>query len=418
MKVPKQSQGSGWWWGVLAVATVAGLIGVWGVRARTGAGVDPERLWKEAEAEFLNGHYDRAQTALDQIARLRKPTPYDWILKSQMAMVRGQNDEALAALAKVPDDHKMGAQARLLAGQLEIRRNRARKADELFHQAIKISPSLVQAHRELIYMYGVLLRRDALSAEFQALSKLAPMTFDNVFHWCLTRNTVWEPSENTPLLQSFVDNDPDDRWSRLALAENLRQINKRGEAKRVLDSLPESDPDAIVIRVRLALDLGDDRKAEELLAKGPSDHAELARMRGRIALAHRDGPAAVEQFRAAYKADPDHRDGVFGLGQALTLVGDRDAAEPYLKAARDYDALGTLMIRAATEEGRKDPSLVRALGAACEKIHRLPEARAWYQVAIEANPLDAEAQKALFRLNASDPDKPGATAKPISPSGR
>jgi hypothetical protein len=42
--------------------------------------------------------------------------------------------------------------------------------------------------------------------------------------------------------------------------------------------------------------------------------------------------------------------------------------------------------------------LLRALGAACEKIHRLPEARAWYRLAIDANPLDTEAQKALFRL--------------------
>jgi hypothetical protein len=41
---------------------------------------------------------------------------------------------------------------------------------------------------------------------------------------------------------------------------------------------------------------------------------------------------------------------------------------------------------------------MRALGAACEAVHRLPEARAWYNLAVQANALDAEAQKALYRL--------------------
>ena len=41
---------------------------------------------------------------------------------------------------------------------------------------------------------------------------------------CLTRNTVWEPHERVGVLRRFVAADPDDRWSRVALAETLRQI--------------------------------------------------------------------------------------------------------------------------------------------------------------------------------------------------
>jgi Flp pilus assembly protein TadD len=56
------------------------------------------------------------------------------------------------------------------------------------------------------------------------------------------------------------------------------------------------------------------------------------------------------------------------------------------------------MQRAALAEARKDPKLLRALGAACGAVHRLPEARAWFKLAIALDPLDNEAQQALFRL--------------------
>ena len=166
----------------------------------------------------------------------------------------------------------------------------------------------------------------------------------------------------------------------------------------MLSVLPESDPDARAVRARIALDRGDDRAVEAILAGGPADHPELARLRGRFALAHRDGPAAVRHFRAAYAAEPDDRDTVFGLGTALALVGDRAAAAPFLRDSKAYDTLGALMTRAANPANHKDPALLRALGAACEAVHRLPEARAWYDLAVQTNPVDEEAQKALYRL--------------------
>jgi predicted Zn-dependent protease len=224
------------------------------------------------------------------------------------------------------------------------------------------------------------------------------MTFDNVFHWCLTRTTVWEPHERAEDLRKFVAADPDDRWSRVTFAETLRQTGRREEAERVISNLPESDLEARALRARIALDRGDDRAVVAILAAGPPDHAELNRLRGWFALAHHDGPAAVRHFRAAYAAEPDDRNTVFGLGSAFALVGDHAAAEPFLRDAKAYDTLGALLTRAANPANRNDVALMRALGAACEAVHRLPEARAWYQLAVQANPLDEEAQKALFRI--------------------
>ena len=140
----------------------------------------------------------------------------------------------------------------------------------------------------------------------------------------------------------------------------------------MLSVLPASDPDARAVRARIALDRGDDRAAETILAEGPADHAELARLRGQFALAHGDGPAAVRHFRAAYAALPDDRYIVFGLGTALAFVGDHAAAAPFLRDSKAYDTLGALLTRAANPASHNDAGLMRALGAACESVHRLP----------------------------------------------
>jgi tetratricopeptide (TPR) repeat protein len=368
-----------------------------------------DQIWRNAEVDLQNEHIDKAEAAVAKLAHLRSPTPNDWMLRAQVAMARSRTDEALADLAKVPDDDPLGAQARLMAGQLELRRYRTRSAEALFHEAIRIDPKIVQARKELIYIYGVQLRRKELAAQFLALSQLVPLTFDNAFHWCLTRNTMWEPLELTRMMERFLKADPDDRWSRLSLAESQRQLHHLDEADKAVAALPDSDSDALAIRVRVALDRNDERAAEALLAKAPKDHAELARLAGRLALAHGDATAAVRFLRAAYRAEPDNRDILVALANALALAGDPEAGK-IRTASRNHDVLGTLMQRASINANRRDPKLLRQLGAACEAIQRLPEARTWYNLAIGLDPLDKEAQQALFRLNATLSSRPPSKA--------
>ena len=380
-------------WVAVAVIVGTGALGAWGAWSRSGA--DPERIRQETAADLGAGRYEHAAAAL---ARLSDLTPGDYFVKAQVAKALRHPDEALAALAMIPDNDPVAPRARLLAGQIELRRDRVRRAAAALLAAVALDPTLVQAHRTLVYINGILLRRRELNEHFHALARLAPLTFHEVFSWCLTRNTVWEPHELARGLRRFVAADPDDGWSRVALAETLRQIGRRDEAADVLAVLPESDPDARVVRARMALDRGNDRVAEAILAGGPADHPELARLRGQFALAHGNAPAAVRHFHAAYATLPDDRDTVFGLGTALALVGDHAAAAPFLRDAKAYDTLGALLTRAANPASKHDPALMRALGAACEAGHRLAEARAWYNLAVQSNPLDAEAQKALYRL--------------------
>ncbi len=389
-----------WTWIAAIVGLVAVVAGGWLFKLRKVE--DPDVVWREAEAYLKAERVDLAEAVANRLARLRAPTPLDNMLWAQIQIAHGRGDEAIERLMQVPDDYQAAAQARLLAGQVELRRHRARFAEHFFRKAIRLDPKLVTAHKELIYIFGFQLRRAELNGEFLALSQVTDLTFDNVFHWCLMRTALWEPSTALQELLLFVEADPEDRWSRLAIADNYRRQGLMDEADNVIAPLPDSDPDALAIRVMLAIDRHDEEKAEQLLASGPDDHPTLARMRGRLALAHRNGPGAVRWFRLAYVNAPDDRDALLGLVNALTMVGDDKTAAPLREIAKNFELVNSLVQRAAMASERGNAKLLRDLGAACAAAGRDPEARGWYRLAIARDPLDIESQRALFQIENRD----------------
>jgi tetratricopeptide (TPR) repeat protein len=285
-------------------------------------------------------------------------------------------------------------------GDDELRRHRLRAAKEAFDRARQLDPALPQARLGLIWIHALRMERAAALDEFSALAALRPLEFDQVLLWTELRTSSWDPQRVTAQLEQLLEADPGDRGIRLALAEGLRRLGRPAEAARVLAVLAESDPAAGAARARLAMERGDLAEAEAIVAHGPADHAELAAVRGQLALARRDGPGAAAQFRRALEAQSDDRACLNGLAQALRLAGQNDAAEPLLKAVQRHDKLIALVRRAAEIIGREvpDPELLRNLGAACEALQLSPEARAWYRLAVASDPTNAEAHMGLYRL--------------------
>ncbi len=380
------------------VALAVGYVGLRAVRRGT---KNPEEIWKQAEADLEKREYGSVDRAIEQLSRLRKPDPLDWFLRGQLAVARHHEDEAIDFLSRVPDGHRAAPRARLLAGQTELRRSRVRYAEGWLIAATRLDPRLVQAHRELIYIYGVQLRRTEFSAEFVTLSQLSNLTFDDAFYWCLLRSYSWQPDKMIGGLERYVEADPADRWSRLALAENYRRMSRSDDALRALSGLPRGEPEVIDLLARIELDRQDVEKAERLVATGPVDNPLLARVRGRFALARRDAKSAQGHFRIALEADPLSREALFGLTAALQLSGDPKAAEPYRRVAANLDRLVSLVQRALALNEQKDANLMRQFGAACAALELNDMASTWYKLAIASDPLDSDSQQALYRLTHS-----------------
>lgn len=379
--------------GLLAAGLATGLsVAVWWRP-------DPVAVYEQTLGALEAGRFEEAEAGLGWLGRLRAPTVLDWGVRARVAIARGRTDDALAALAQIPDTHPLSGWAHLRAGQLELRRRRFRKAEAELRRALEREAGLVEARRELVYILGLHLRRRELDEQFRRLSEQATLTAHEVWVWCMSRDLVWwTPGEHSVILEDALRDDPEDSWSRLALAESHHRQGQYAAAEAVLKPLPLSDPDARAARAGLALESQDPEAAAALLADGPEGHPGLAGLRGRLALARGDGPAAVRHLQRAWTAEPDRRSALADLGHAWLLAGDFEKGQPYLAAAARVDALNNLLLGAELRTGKADPDLWHRLGAACEAAGRHSQARAWYLLAVRHDPLDSKAQQALHRL--------------------
>jgi tetratricopeptide (TPR) repeat protein len=233
------------------------------------------------------------------------------------------------------------------------------------------------------------------------LARSTVMDFGYLYTWTLGQREGLDPAEQGQLLEDAVQSDPDDRASRLALAECLRKLGRLDRADAVLKTLSSAEPEVRTISAYAALDRGDTASAEALLTVrlNEHDHPTLAQLRGQLALLRDDASEAVKQFQATLRAAPNSREAQCGLGQALRLLGQPQAAIPYLKAARDRDRLEWLVRSARPPARRKDPRILQEIGTACLAIGRHDQARAWYLLALSLDPSNSELQSLITQMS-------------------
>jgi len=384
----------------LALATIAAVAAAAAWRGLKRA--DPDRVWRNAEASLKAGRIAAARLGLEQLESLRPPTPEDRVLRAQVLTAEGQDDQALAAIKSVPDTHRLAAQAWLLAGRIERQHHRIKSTEAALRRSIALDPGLVEAHRELVYILGMQLRRREIDAEFRALARLTRLTHHDLFTWGLTHFTVWAPDIARDL-ESFINADPADRYSRLALATLLVDApESEGLVERTLEPLPRSDFEAKALRIELKLNNGHIDEAMAHLEDAPAGDPHLARLRGRVALMRGDHAAALAHFQAALSEEPYDRVSLTDLGKALLLKGDKAAAESYLARAGRLDDVYNLINRVRRPSQENQAPDLTQLGRTCEAAGLLDEARGWYLLAIARDPLDSEAQQALRRLRGTE----------------
>ncbi|WP_422927083.1 tetratricopeptide repeat protein [Singulisphaera sp. PoT] len=386
------------------------LLGAAGLFAMYRPAPDETALLVKAQADFKAGRLDDAEAGLARLAAMRPQKSMEHMALAQIAIARDQPEKALAELRGIPDRDPLAAIARTLTGQVELKQGKARLAEAQFLAAIRIEPKAVEARRELVYIYNIQHRQKEVDAHVHVLSEVGSLPYDQLLHWSQTRNIVWNPTRDCEALERFIANDPDDRDSRLALADGLRQLGRMSEAAKAIAPLPDTDVQAKIRRILWAFDDGDHARAEALLADGVGDEPGLARLRGQLALARGDARGAIHYLKTAVDFDPLDRPALFALATAYKLQGEEPKGARYLDQAKKHDALTPLITRASTNEGRLDLKLPSQIGAACAEAGRLYEALAWYKNAIARDPLDTKSQGAIFSLTRQIAEKAPATA--------
>jgi tetratricopeptide (TPR) repeat protein len=364
---------------------------------------DPAELLYAARSNFAAGRLEEAEDRLARLARLRPLTVPERVFRAQVAQDRGRTDDALEALrAPHGGEPQQGPEAALLSawrGWLEMERHRFRSAEGHLKRALELEPDRAQARRQLIDLYAIQRRQAEAAEQAHRLARSETLEFPYLYLWTLGEREGMDPAEQAAMLEDAVRADPDDRASRLAMVETLRRLGRLDAAEAALEPLSPDDPDTRVLAARIALDRAEVEAAEAILARGTDhDNVELAVLRGRLAMLREDAATAVRQFQAAIQADPESRDAHFGLGQALRLTGQAEAARPHFQAARDRERLEWLVRGARPPGQRNNPALLQEIGAACLAIGRRDLARAWYRQALHLAPGDARIESALSRL--------------------
>ncbi len=227
------------------------------------------------------------------------------MLRARIAESQGRLAEAIDNLKHISDTDPLSAQAWLKTGQIELARHRAVAAEAAFLHSAAMNPDTLQPHRELAYLYALQRRKAECDAQFLALSHRMSMGYVLAFVWCQNYCDIWDPNESGKVLRQFVDADPNDRRSRLALAMSYRMTNRFDEADATLAPLPDTDLDARALRVQIAIYKGEIADAAKLARPGPADHERLNVLRGDLAQAAGEYRAAADYFRAALRQEPE-----------------------------------------------------------------------------------------------------------------
>ena len=319
------------------------------------------------------------------------------MLRARIADAQGQHAEALDALSHIPDSAPIAPSALLLAGQIEARkRHHARAAEAHFLRALERAPDQIQSRRELAYLYA-LHRRSECDEQFRELARRVPLDYRMAFAWVQSDLDLFDPDEAIRALAPMVAADPEDRWSRLAREElpdeaiirpgrggarpapRFRPGSPRAcgpswpwiaATRRRGDGWPGADP------TRARPDGGRPRQA------GPRRRRSDRRRRP---LPRRDPPRSGRPQRPP------------GAGHGPAVSSAIAGPMRRSRAAADRDRLRRLVV-ACGKSRAIDGKAFHELADLCERIGRDDQARAWYEVALAADPGDIDAAERLERL--------------------
>jgi tetratricopeptide (TPR) repeat protein len=200
-----------------------------------------------------------------------------------------------------------------------------------------------------------------------------------------------------------LEQDPEHFQSRLRMAEMLLEDNDPLRALPHLERLRRMSPDSPHVKARLGqcyLLQGKRAQARELLEAAQPDLPDDAPLLIHLAkLDLQQRPARAERWlRRVIELDPTETDARYNLVTALRLQGRLKEAARELARHKEYKELMSRINKLLQEEGQRpstDSDRAAEIGILLLRIGRDPLALSWLHQALERNPRQQEAHRAL-----------------------
>ncbi|MCA9044475.1 MAG: VCBS repeat-containing protein, partial [Planctomycetaceae bacterium] len=183
---------------------------------------------------------------------------------------------------------------------------------------------------------------------------------------------------------------PDDVLVKMAVAFHYRNEGFPDKAIPLLREIIAEDRSLVAAQASLG-ELILDSSTEEFLnwhAQLPPDadlHPDVWFVRGQWARRHDDLKTATRCYWQALQLDPSHRRATYQMGQALTALGETEAAAPFNERAQILIQMTQLADRVITSKGQ-DEAALQEMANLMVQTGRIWEACAWALYARQHNP--------------------------------
>jgi protein O-GlcNAc transferase len=305
--------------------------------AQLGLAIAYDRLHQPAKEVILLGKLEAAARAQ------KRPLPAD--IEAMYARALAATHQPAAAIvhmkqAVAADPRNVAALDDL--GSLYAMQKNWPKAEESFHAALAVHPSLASAHLHL----GLALQAQQRPGAADELNKAYQIEPDNpIINLELGRllATNGDDQQAIQFLQHANTLMPQSADAAYQLGLALQRSNRMSEAIPLFQSAAAADPDNPEILANLGMALCQQQKATQaipllqraiqLAPNEPVDHQNLAA--AYIQLSQFDD--AVSELRTALKLSPDSPQLHYNLGLALKMQDNNAAAIPELQTAERLD---------------------------------------------------------------------------------
>lgn len=306
-------------------------------------------------------------------------------LLAEMAVRDERLETAAACFLAIPtEDRRYGLSARLQAGQVLVRLNRAVEAERHLREFLSLAtrepataPDQIRTARNwLIFLLSVQLRFEERREHLAALHRdgLAD-EYDSKMYF-FPGLLTWNSAAGRARLAEFLKQNPDDVRLRTAQARYLTAEGRTEDAAELLRGLLQKFPADRAVQAALLESCleRDDRPGFERLHSSLPEFAEdepllLTRMRVESALHRSDSAAALALLKYLQLRDPTHPVDQMKLAQALELAGRQQERE-----AVQQRSLVLARIRLNLVNLRDDHhEAAEELASACDELE-LPEA--------------------------------------------
>ncbi|HLJ11520.1 MAG TPA: tetratricopeptide repeat protein, partial [Planctomycetaceae bacterium] len=374
---------------------------------------------RPSDAELLQSairYTDRGQTgaAMARFDELlaRNPSQSTALLyRGQLARDAGDLAGAEKFWKRVPDQPaREGGTARFLEGTLFLEADRPRQAEAAFLKAIELHPDYVKPHERLLKLYVAQLRAPDIKRELDAVRRFRTWTLDELLQFAYLTGKVTDTVQSIPRVEKFIENDPDDVHSLLALGRYYTWDSRFDDAISVLRRALSCAPRDPAVRAYLAealLDQSELAEARKVLGGDTADRDApqcVWRSHGLYWLAVGETKKAIACLTRAAAMDPNDAPAVYKLALTLKQAGDAAAAEMHFRRATLLQQLHQTLQQLHSsafqlkegDDGSREVAVAKAIeaGKLLTSLHRHAEAAGFFEQALVWNP-DSDAARDL-----------------------